>query len=224
MIDRVVFITRRPHVYKNLSLRLAEIGMSLEGHSFIKTTTVPIPGVPEGVNWLFFMSPASVSHFFEQGHPLPAGIRLGTLGEGTAAAMAPGLKSDFIGSHSDTEEVGEEFNRVLGNDSVAFVRGTRSLGRLQAKISTAQSQSLICYDTSLVTEKLKINPEVVVFSSPSNAEGFFLANKWEEGMKAVAFGSTTARTLENLGAFPLFVSDGSDEKNITEAIFKALSV
>ena len=224
MNEPVVFITRQPDSYVQLRGRLASVGYRLEGFPYIKTTQIAVPRVPDGVDWLFFMSPASVKHFFDQGHPIPAGTRIGTLGPGTAAVLPEGIKVDFVGSQSDTNEVGKDFARALGGDRVAFVRGNRSLGLLQQNVALNQRQPLICYETSLSMETTDYKPEVVVFSSPSNAEGFFRTNQWEKGMKAVAFGSTTALALQNLGAQPVFIAEATDEKSITEAIFKALDV
>jgi uroporphyrinogen-III synthase len=105
-----------------------------------------------------------------------------------------------------------------------FVRGPKTSGRVQQMIPQEQRSPLICYDTAPVKTKLDFKPEVVVFSSPSNAEAFLISNKWERDMKAVAFGNTTALALENLGIMPVQVSENTDENSLLKAIFVALGV
>jgi uroporphyrinogen-III synthase len=85
MNKRIVFLTRRLDSYEILINELEKKEIELRGFPFIETTSVPFDNDLEAVDWLFFLSPASVIHFFEQVSALPENLKLAALGPGTAA-------------------------------------------------------------------------------------------------------------------------------------------
>jgi uroporphyrinogen-III synthase len=77
---------------------------------------------------------------------------------------------------------------------------------------------LITYKTALVSDKLNDIPGIILFTSPSNVDGFLLSNKPELKTQILAIGETTAARLRELGMKDILVSDSTNEKELVKAL------
>jgi uroporphyrinogen-III synthase len=70
---------------------------------------------------------------------------------------------------------------------------------------------LIVYDTRLKPVKLKDQPEVILFFSPTAVKSFFSMNKISTGTAVFAMGTTTAAAFRQYSEFPVIVSPEADK-------------
>jgi hydroxymethylbilane synthase len=190
------------------------------GLSFIGREPVKFNKVPEA-DWVFFASRTAVRSFFEQNPVLDKKTKFGAMGSGTAEEIKKFEKEvSFIGDHSDPSVVGERFAKQAGNSKVLFPRSERSLKSVQKAVaSSGKALDLIVYKTSVKSSRKAPGADVVVFTSPSNVEGFFGSNDLENVKRVVAIGPSTAAKLREYGVSDPVVPDLPDENGLLQAIF-----
>jgi uroporphyrinogen-III synthase len=70
---------------------------------------------------------------------------------------------------------------------------------------------LIVYDTRLKTVKLKDQPDVLLFFSPTAVRSFFSVNEISSGTTVFAMGTTTAAAFKQFSEHPVIISPESDK-------------
>lgn len=145
---------------------------------------------------VFFSSPRSV-HYFLENCRIPESKKVACIGASTRKALDDhNIIVHFEGVNSGApEEVAANFNAFAKGEKVLFPQSNRSNRSVQKHMNTEQVIDLIVYTTSLEPKKLANNPDVLVFTSPSNAEAFLQLNKVLKHQKVIAWGKTSEQFL-----------------------------
>jgi len=132
---------------------------------------------------------------------LPEKTKVAVLGEGTRlAAEAFNCKADFIGQDADVTDVAKAFRQEIGGDTVWLPKSDKSLNRVERQLPSEQVRPQVTYRNTPISKKLHVIPEVLVFTSPSNVEGFLLENTIRVNQCIISIGNTTKEFI--LGRFP----------------------
>jgi len=205
--------------------RLEAAGHAVTGQSLVRFEAVLFQEVPLA-DWIFFYSRRGVQYFFEgleqAGLSLPAGVRLGAIGRGTARALARlGRHADFSGE-GDPGQAARAFARQAAGSRVLFPRARRSRQSVQRLLDEVlEGVDLIVYDNHAV-KNVPADPfDVLVFTSPLNAEAYFARQRRRAGQRIVAIGRTTATALRELGAGEAVVAAAPSEEALAAAVLKA---
>jgi uroporphyrinogen-III synthase len=196
----------------------AEKNIELIEKSFIETVAVTGLTIPK-TDWIFFSSPQGVKLYFA--HYKLVNQKVAALSNGTAAELyGHNVKADFIGADSKTtREIGNDFfNQIDSTETVLFPLSDISKKNISSQKNTENVIELITYKTALVNEKMKDIPGIILFTSPSNVDGFLLSNKPELKTQIVAIGETTAARLRELGIKEILVSASTNEKELVKAL------
>lgn len=188
------------------------------GESFIQFEVYPVTEIPNA-NWVFFTSPQSVRSVCEQVE-LSNDIQIAVLGKGTAKTLAEfGLKADFTGIDSDTHQVAQDFLSHIGNQTVYLPVGKQTLGVLEAVIPADQLIKQTVYDTLSKSVKLEVEPDVLVFTSPSNVASYFEHYQLKSYQRIIAIGNTTADFIlsQSLGV-EVEISNYPNEAGLVEQV------
>lgn len=205
-----VFISRDISPDDSLAKALAVHGHSARGWSLVEFEAVPFGRIPIA-DWVFFYSKNAVKFFFQnidsERLALPS-VSWAAMGDGTAMALEKklGREPDFVGD-GDPIGTASQFLAKARGQKVLFpkARNSReSIARLLG--SSLVGIDLVVYDNRPVEKIHLLEDDVLVFTSPMNAETYFSKHKQRPSQRLVAIGRTTADALENL-----------DLKNITVA-------
>lgn len=214
-----VFITR--NLSKNSLLKnvLSAHGYKVFGETLIEIKTIQIKKVPK-TDWIFFSSKNAVKHFFEQ-QPDIQNAKLGAVGKSTSVALRKmGKKANFIGYSTDTILTGKQFSATVGNGRVLFPTAKGSLRSIQQQFQRPENViDLSVYET-IQHHDVKIPPaDILIFTSPSNVEAFFVKNKVKATQKVIAIGESTGNTLKHNGVKNYFLPKSFDDIGFLQAVF-----
>lgn len=201
-----------------------ENGYQLVEKSFIQTVPVSGLSIPE-TDWIFFSSPQGAKLYFEL-YPLKAS-KIAALSDGTAQELVVlKQKVSFVGkSNNTTKETGIEFfNNVDSNETVLFPLSDISKRNVSTQKGTHKVIELITYKTELISQKLDEIPALILFTSPSNVDGFLLKNYIDQDSKVLAIGETTASHLKNSGFKNIHISESTREEILLSKIQFLLKV
>lgn len=200
-----IFITKDLSTENYLSRACAAHKLKLTGQSLIKISHLPFKAEAQGCDWVFFSSSNGVEAFFAQEKATDwSSKKFGTSGDASAISLAKYISHiDFIGTESDMKEVSERFKAIAGNDVVLFPISDRSLKTIQSEFTSERVKNIVCYTASPIS--IIVAPaEAYIFTSPSNVEAYFNANKaFSEDAKLIAIGKSTANKLKEHGVNPL---------------------
>ncbi len=193
-----IFISKTPEETIGLAEWLHAQHDLLISHSFISFEACDFE-VQGGFDVLFFGSPRSVI-FYESAQGIPQDKSIACVGETTASVPRNhGIEPDFTGDRTrDIEAVAEQFKVWLGKRHVLFPTSALSLRTFQAPIPEEQRAEVIVYRTLISSMEIPAC-DVYVFTSPSNADGFFQSNVLPSGVRIIAWGKSTHRALTNHG-------------------------
>jgi uroporphyrinogen-III synthase len=198
------------------------------GESLVAFEQVQFEAIPE-VDWCFFSSRNAVKFFMEglkaAKLSMPSAIQLGALGEGTSKALKElGYVADFAGN-GDPEMVGQAFGIVASGKRVLFPRAAQSRESIQKSlVKTVTIADLVVYD-NVPRQDFEI-PEVdiLVFTSPLNAQAYFARYSLLESQKVVAIGHTTAMAIADLGISTVFIAPTPTEEVLAEICKSQLAI
>lgn len=129
---------------------------------------------------------------------------LAIYGQGTVTKILkyhPELKTQiqFIGSETnDPETIAKEFVSWLGNRTVMFPQGSKSLKSISKFIPKNQLVEQIVY-TTILNPKTINTVDVCVFTSPSNVESYLQVNEIQKDTTYIAWGKSTYKKMSEVG-------------------------
>lgn len=182
-------------------------------------SAVPFDGIPE-IDWIFFYSQNGVRFFFENiSTDQLADVKLATIGPGTAACLAEVFRSaNFIGDGA-AKTSAETFLPFAEGKKVLFPRAANSRRSVQLELGDrVQSFDLVVYENLPKSNITLPDFDVLVFTSPLNAQAYFSQKKWREGQRVVAIGKTTANALAGLRISKVEVAERPSEEGLAEAV------
>ncbi len=214
-----VFITRMPRGDSYLKNVLKGNGFTLEEHALIEMTPVHFGFFPT-CDWIFFSSKHAVKFFFEQ-EPVLSKEKFACVGKPTSDELRKyGKRADFIGSSTDTRMIGKQFASLAGSSKVLFPRAKESMRSVQQQfVKPELIVDLVVYETLKRNDISVPTADILVFTSPSNVEGWFEKYTMNKNQKVVAMGDATANALKQHHIFPKALSDSFDDTGLARAIF-----
>lgn len=219
-----VFITRQLKLDSIFKTQLQALGHEVFGESLIEFNAVHADAL-KGEDWLFFYSKRGIYYLLEKYSPSSlSNYKLATIGEGTAAYLAQNyeLKANFIGS-GDPQDTATAFLKVAKGQRVGFIRARQSKMSVQKLLES----ELIIHDYVVYDNKIRQNldlpeTEIVVFTSPMNAEAYDHALGFSNQSHYIAIGRTTAKQLKNLGLHDFELASEPSEAGLLKSVKKIL--
>jgi hydroxymethylbilane synthase len=193
---RKVFISKSLRETDYLFQALSRLNFAVQSKSLIEFKEIRFGALPQA-DWIFFSSKHAVRFFFSQ-NPKLGDVKFGCIGTATSAELRKhGYRADFIGQSTDTKLVGKQFAARVGSSKVLFPSAKESMQSVQLQMPKKDNvYNLPVYATIKHSAQIADDTEILVFTSPSNVESYFAANKWLRGQFAVAMGDATASALE----------------------------
>jgi hydroxymethylbilane synthase len=218
-----VFISREIGEHSYFRRALEKNKVEIEGRSLIRT--FPIinkldPFYLKHIDWIFFSSRNGVEYFFNLKPVLPKNVKFGVVGRGSEDALRKfGHLADFVGETGDIPEVAEEFSPLVKGLTVLFPRAQDSLQTIQKSLSTdTKVVDLPIYETVIEEDIDQTHADVLIFTSPSNVEAYFVDNLLEPGQKVIAIGNSTGKKFDEMGV-QYTLPYSPDEIGLAEAVF-----
>jgi uroporphyrinogen-III synthase len=217
-----VFISR--DIDENsLFLKLSELGHTLIAKSLIEIERIPFTAVPAS-DWIFFYSKNGIHHFFEQLNELRkenlAHLRYGVMGEGSAQYLKKyiGRNPDFV-SDTDIEASKRKFELMTQGLRILFVKAADSRASFESFVGSQFKASLIVY-SNVCSKSINIPYcNILVFTSPLNAQTYYSTYPYDASQKVISIGKTTTLYLQDkCGVKKVITSHGYDDKHLMACI------
>ncbi len=218
-----VFISREVGEHSYFRKALSKHQIEVEGRSLIKTFPIVHtldPFYLKNIDWIFFSSRNAVNYFFQLNPVLSKKVKFGVAGRGSEDSLRKqGYLADFVGEGGDIQEVAAEFARRVDGETVLFPRAQDSLQTIQKQLTDATKVvDLPIYETVIEEEVDGTSAEVLIFTSPSNVDGYFAENLLEPGQTVIAMGNSTGKKLDEIGV-TYRLPYSPDEIGLAEAVF-----
>lgn len=200
--------------YKTLTIN----GFEVHGESLLAFKPVPFAAWPP-TDWVFFYSKTAANFFLANvGQSALAGLKLAALGPGTAKFLSGnGHTPHFVGD-GDPPRTAANFLKLAGGCQVLFPRARESRQSVQRLLGDRIiALDLVVYENSPRVAFSLPKCQVLVFTSPMNAQVFFAKYKWK-GEKVVAMGNTTAAALRSLGVGTVFTAEKPSEEALAKLV------
>lgn len=216
----LIFISRELTADSPFYSILPSEGVKVIGASLVAFEAVPFSTLPEA-DWCFFSSRNAVKFFFESlkaaGLSFPKRIKWGVLGEGTAKALKEqGYVADFAGN-GEPQNVGEAFAVVATGQGVLFPRAAQSRESIQKILAgTVTIHDLVVYTNTPRTDFELPSADILVFTSPLNAQAYFARYAYQNGQKVLAIGQSTEQALRQLGLSEILLAPTPSEEVLAE--------
>lgn len=220
-----VFITRDVGESSYFYRAMASRGIAVEGRSLIRI--FPIinkldPYILKYVDWVFFGSKNGIENFFRLEPRLSKRTKFAVIGRGSEEMLRQfGHAPDFSGERLgiNMKQIATEFAKVASGTTVLIPRAKDSLETIQQSLSPdTKIINLPVYQTHIDTNVSKSNADVLIFTSPSNVEAYFVDNLVDPGQKLICIGHSTAKKVEELG-LSCTLPYSPDEIGLAEAVF-----
>ena len=198
-----VFISRELTADSIFLKELSASDFEVHGESLLSFTPVPFDSIPTS-DWLFFYSQKGVQYFFEQylknGHPTPFPFKSAAFGPVTATTIKKYKAIPYFIGTGKATITAKAFLDCVDKKTVCFVRAKNSRRSVQ-KILEGEIDSceLIVYKNEFRTDVNLPHFDILVFTSPMNAQAYFSKYQLQQDQHVIAIGKTTQSTLEELG-------------------------
>ncbi|WP_411272730.1 hydroxymethylbilane synthase [Daejeonella sp.] len=220
-----IFITRELPESSYLRIALEKHGIEIEGRSLIKT----YPSINKldsyilrNVDWVFFSSKNAIEYFFRLEPHLPKKAKFGVLGRGSEDALRyVGKTAAFNGEEEgiDTKDIAKEFAKIANGTRVLFPSAKGSLRTIQKALSAdTKIVELTVYETVPEEDVTQSYADVLIFTSPSNVESYFVNNLLEPDQQVICIGKSTGMKFDEMGV-KYFLPYSPDEVGLSEAVF-----
>jgi hydroxymethylbilane synthase len=221
-----VFISRDLSEHSYFRRAIEKLGIEVEARSLIRTVPVITTFdsyILKTIDWVFFTSKNAVEYFFDLKPLFPKKVKFGAMGSGSEEALRrKGYFADYTGEGVDTADVAEDFAK-LANGTIILFPGAESPMRSihQALSPDTKAIDLPVYETVLKEDVVLSTSEVLIFTSPSNVDAYFVDNLLEPYQKVIAIGKSTGRKFDEMGV-KYSLPFSPDEVGLAEAVFGIL--
>ena len=223
LFPKQVFISRELSERSYFRKALEKHAIEIDDRSLIRTVSVITKldnFILRNVEWVFFSSKNAVEYFFQLDPLLPKKVKFGVMGSGSEDMLRrKGHFVDYTGEGTDPAEVAAEFAKLANGATVLFPSAEGSLRSIQQALSAdTKIIELPVYETILEDDVKQSGAEILVFTSPSNVEAYFVDNLLDPDQKVIAIGKSTGKKLDEIGVrYKLPYSP--DETGLAEAVF-----
>lgn len=226
-IGKSVFISRKINEKSPFYAALKGKALTVRGLSLIAFAASPFEAIPKS-DWIFFYSKNAVAYFFEnikkQGLFFDKNaFRWAAIGKSTAESLLEwGAKVDFEGK-GEPQETANGFLAIAKGARVLFPRAANSRQSVQQLLDDAiTSIDLIVYENKPISFVEMCREDILVFTSPMNAETYFHQHKLQKGQAIIAIGQTTATALQNIGYTEITIAKQPSENGLATAVLHLL--
>lgn len=220
-----VFISRSLDKESIFAQMLSERGIEIDARSLIEFSALAFE-LPPHFDWLFFYSKTGVDFFFKQINlaSLPASVKIATIGAATARRLSSfGKIADFMGDGTP-EQTAVDFLKIAKGQTVLFARAADSRQSVQLLLQDLlNTAEIIVYKNKIIDNIVATKADLLVFTSPLNAEAYFKKHKLAAAQQVIAIGNTTEKALQVLGIKKIIVAESPDESALAAAVLKILS-
>jgi hydroxymethylbilane synthase len=216
--NRRVFISREPEHASTFSNQVRNYGFQVLEQSPLKFESIEIRHLPFA-DWVFFTSPRSVVHFYNQDVQLPKHTQIAVMGSGTADTLSEyGFQADFIGNDGDTGETAQEFLAKAAGKTIVFPSAESGLRKVQlAMEAQADVHDLIVYRTLEQEITFDLDADILVLTSPSSVHA--LKNRFDSTKHIfVAIGQSTAAALHEVGIEQVHVAPYTTMQSLADLV------
>ncbi len=224
-LPRNVFITRDISEASYFRKAMEKHGIEIDARSLIRTfpTIHKLDSfILRSVDWIFFNSKNAIEYFFKLEPQLSKRTKFGVIGRGSEDTLRQlGKLPHFNGEDEgvDTTDIAEEFAKVANGTTVLFPGAKDSLRTIQKSLSSkTKIIDLPVYETVMEEEVEKSFAEVMIFTSPSNVEAYFIDNLMEPDQKVICIGKSTGKKFDEMGV-KYSLPYSPDEIGLAEAVF-----
>lgn len=217
-MEQSIFISKNSTELPLLSEFCVSHQFTLYSHSLVSFKGLSFE-IFESYEVVFFSSIRAAEYFLTQ-ETLPDHCQIACVGAVTAKKInALGFGVSFIGEQAGNPmHVAEMFKIWLGDRRVLFPLSSESKRTIVDRIAQNQRIEVVVYATTLSPLKIK-KCDWLVFTSPSNVEGYFLLNTPQEA-KIIAWGSTTEKVLKEKGYSVEYTLSEANEENLVAFLNK----
>jgi len=218
-----VFISREISEHSYFRKALEKHHIQIEGRSLIRTVPVITkldPYILKHVDWIFFSSKNAVEYFFRLEPQLSKNIKFGVMGSGSEEMLRlKGHFTDYTGVGIDSADVAQEFAKLVNGTTVLFPGAENSLRSIQQLLSAdTKIIDLPIYETIMEEDIEVSSADVLVFTSPSNVDAYFVDNLLDPYQKVIAIGKSTGKKFDEMGV-KYILPFSPDEVGLAEAVF-----
>lgn len=205
--------------------RLNKSKFNIYGSSLVEFQPLRADKIPEA-DWYFFYSKNGVKYFHQtfgeefsrslKNHP-----KIACMGYGTSEEFLSyfNFKPDFTGSGKPGNVANLFYGQLKPDDRVVFFTAEESLhsvGRLMP--GNIEQHQIRIYRNSIKTN-ISIPPsDILIFTSPKNAEAYFKQFKANPHQKIISIGKSTALQLHSLGAEEVIIAVSPSEMAMYKAV------
>ena len=214
-----IFISRDLPYDSPFVQHLVAQGDIVHAESLIEFDLVPFNYFPY-CEWIFFYSPRCVQYFFDMADANRyRNSRFAVMGTGTARAMIErDIIPDFIGN-GNPEQTAESFVEEAYEQRVLFPQAENSRKSVEKLIADQVEVMDIVVYSNLAKKEFSIpESDILVFTSPLNAQTYFDKYSLMSKQKVLAIGKTTAESLRNMGIFKFYIAETPTISGILTAI------
>jgi len=219
------FITRDLPDHSEFKSLLTAAGWEVAGQLLVELSPLPFGPVPEA-EWMFFSSQNAVRFYFDNqanaAAPSPERIRWAALGPATARALSEYVEPvDFMGT-GEPESTAQSFRLAHpGAGRILFPAARHSRQSVMAFLAPDyECLHFPIYDNRPLANPPHSEADVLVFTSPLNAEAYFSKHPLGSGQQVVAIGDTTGAALRQLGIAGISVAAQPSERGLADAVLK----
>lgn len=194
--------------------------ITIVDQSLVAFESVAFVAIPK-VDWLFFYSKNGVKYCLEQlteqqRQQLPL---LATIGVGTAQFLEEeyGLRADFVGN-GKPPAVAAAFLAVAQSKNVCFVEARQSRRSVELLLEgQIKGTNLVVYNNLPKTGFELTAMDILVFTSPLNAQAYFHKYPYEQHQQVVCIGNTTAQAVTQYGVQEYKIAASPNEQSLAAA-------
>ncbi len=218
-----VFISRDLTANSYFRKALEKHHIEIEARSLIRTVpviTILDSYILRDIDWIFFSSKNAVEYFFQLNPSLPKKVKFGVMGSGSEDMLRrKGYFVDYTGVGIDSTDVASDFAALANGQTVLFPSAEDSMRSIQQALSAdTKIIDLPVYETILEDDVEPSGAEILVFTSPSNVDAYFVNNLLDPDQKVIAIGKSTGKKLEEIGV-KYTLPYSPDETGLAEAVF-----
>ena len=214
MID--VYVSRNEGESAELVAELSLSNYSTFCQSLISIEYLPFH-IQKDFDWVFFSSSNGARSFFHEATNVNA--KYAAIGPATASAVP--FECDFVGEGTNTEEIARMFFHLVGNERVLFPSAADSLNSTAHLFNSEQVEIISTYKKERAAIELP-EARLYLFSSPSNVKAAQEMNDLI-GMNCVAYGTATAKALQDAGVRNIHLVSSWNQKEIAKDLQSLLA-
>lgn len=216
-----LFISR--HLAPHSALFRLEPDIRINHESLLDFQPIPFEKVPTA-DWFFFYSQQGVKHFLSQ-TKIESRYRIATFGKKTAQRLLEmGIPVSFVGD-GNAATTAPAFAQVATGEKVVFVRAQHSRMSLQQLLKKQIKQiDLIVYNNTPKMEYQLPYHDILVFTSPLNAQAYYTKYRCDPNQTVIAIGETTKAHLNTMGIDNVLVPVSPSEESIVDLLISELKL